>query len=109
MGGRKLHNFNKALIESIDNAFLALGESVKHAIYWHVEKSYGIKRKEIPKKLNEFHEALFSIFGEGSKVIEKLIVKSLYEKLGLDYKEAYESLSLIEAIEKAKKLIEKKE
>ncbi|MEM2896552.1 MAG: hypothetical protein QW265_05800 [Candidatus Bathyarchaeia archaeon] len=39
------------MLESIDEGFLKLGESVKHAVYWHIEKSYGIKREEIPKSL----------------------------------------------------------
>ncbi|MEM2896688.1 MAG: hypothetical protein QW265_03970 [Candidatus Bathyarchaeia archaeon] len=94
--------FNKVLLESIDEGFLKLGESVKHAIYWHIERNYGIKREEIPDRLKEFHEALIGLFGAGAKVIERLVAKSLYGKLGLSFEER-ESWSLIDYIEEAKK------
>jgi hypothetical protein len=95
---------DKALLESVDEGLLRLGESVRHAIYWHIEKSYGVKREEVPNKLKDFHEALIRLFGEGSKVIERLIAKSLYEKLNLSF-EAHEGLSLMDYVEDVKKKI----
>lgn len=80
-------DFEKLFIEAVDEGLEALGESGKHMIFFHLEKSYSIKRHEIPKKPEAFAEGLEKIFGAGASVLEKLIVKSLYSKLGLEYED----------------------
>jgi len=79
--------FSSAVLEAVDEALLALGEHVRQAIYWHLEKKRSISRDEIPDKLKDFASALSDLCGAGGKVLENIIVKRLYSKLGLPFKE----------------------
>jgi hypothetical protein len=85
--GEKEKEFEKLLIEAVDEGLETLGESGKHMIFFHLDKSYSVKRHEIPKKPEAFAIGLEKIFGAGASVLERLIVKSLYSKLGLDYED----------------------
>jgi hypothetical protein len=77
------NEFEKLFIEAVDDGLETLGESGKHMVFFHLDKSYSVKRHEIPKKPEAFAKGLEKIFGAGASVLEKLIVKSLYSKLGL--------------------------
>ena len=83
----KEKDFEKLFMEAVDEGLETLGESGKHTIFFHLEKSYSIKRHEIPKKPEAFARGLEKIFGAGASVLEKLIVKSLCSKLGLKYED----------------------
>jgi hypothetical protein len=78
-------DFNSVVLEATDDALLALGASVRHAVYYHIEKIHHVKHEEIPDKLESFHEALENAFGKGTKTIERLIANKLYSKLDLDF------------------------
>jgi len=80
-------DFEKTLLEAVDNALLSLGESPRQAVYYHLNKSFKLQREEIPEDTNEFSQALNIIFGPGAEMIEKIIVKNLYNKLNLDFEE----------------------
>ena len=80
-------DFEKLFIEAVDDGLDVLGESGRQMIFFHLENSYSIKRHEIPKKPEAFATGLEKIFGAGASVLEKLIVKSLYSKLGLKYED----------------------
>jgi len=83
-------DFDKLFIEAVDEGLDVLGESGRHMVFFHLERSCSIKRHEIPKKPEAFAAGLEKIFGAGASVIEKLIVKSLYSKLGLKYEDKEE-------------------
>jgi len=74
-------SFEQLLLEAIDEALSSLGESVKTAIYFHVENSFNVKRLEIPQRLADFSEALARIFGPGARHLETLFMKSLHAKI----------------------------
>jgi hypothetical protein len=74
--------FDAILLEAIDKALSSLGESIMQIIYFHLEKSFFIKRDEIPYRLGAFTQAIENIFGVGVDVLEILIVKKLYEEIG---------------------------
>jgi len=80
-------DFDKTLLEAVDCALLSLGETPRKAIYYHLNKSFKLQRKEIPEDADEFSQALNTIFGPGAEVIEKIIVKNLYSKLNLSFEE----------------------
>ena len=80
-------DFEKIFIEAVDDGLDVLGESGRQMIFFHLENSHSIKRHEIPKKPEAFAAGLEKIFGAGASVLEKLIVKSLYSKLGLKYED----------------------
>jgi len=86
----KVKDFDKLFIEAVDEGLGVLGESGRQMIFFHLEKSYSIKRHEIPRKPEAFAAGLEKIFGAGASVLEKLIVKSLYSKLGIKYEDKEE-------------------
>jgi hypothetical protein len=75
--------YKRIFIEAVDEGLSILGESAKQSTYFYLEKLYGIKRSDIPFKVEEFVEALRQIFSLGSKIILVEIMKRLHEKLEL--------------------------
>jgi hypothetical protein len=80
-------SLEKVLVEAFDGWLLVPGEIVRAAIYERLEGSYQIKREEIPEKLETFHRALQDLLGAAAKVMERLIAKKFYYRLGLDFRE----------------------
>jgi hypothetical protein len=79
------HSFGDLLLEAIDEAFAHLGESVKTSIYFYLENTWGIKRQEIPFRIEDFQNALEKLFGIGARHLEILFVKNLHEKFKTSY------------------------
>jgi hypothetical protein len=75
--------FDKLLQSAIDDALTSLGESVRQAIYSHIENTFNLSSNHIPENLGEFQLGLEKIFGAGARFIEILIMKNLYGKIGL--------------------------
>ena len=75
-------HFEKLLLEAVDEGLSSIGESSKKAIYFHLEKRFNIKKREIPYKIEAFAKAVEKIFGLGASFLEILIMKRLYEKVG---------------------------
>ncbi|UCG37192.1 MAG: hypothetical protein JSV64_02650, partial [Candidatus Bathyarchaeota archaeon] len=75
-------DFGKILLEAIDEGLSSLGQSSRQAIYFHLEKSFNIKKQEIPLRLEVFTGAIEQIFGSGADYLEILIVNRLNEKIG---------------------------
>ena len=80
-------DFEKLFMEAVDESLTVLPKSGREMLFFHLERSFSIKRGDIPKKPENFVDALEQIFGAGAHVLEKLIVKNLYSKLGLEYRE----------------------
>lgn len=76
-----------ALFQAIDQGLAVPGEIVRATIYEPVERSYQLKREDIPDKLESFHLALQDLLGAGAKVMEELIAKNLYRQPGLNFAE----------------------
>ncbi|NIR88103.1 hypothetical protein GWO13_11400 [Candidatus Bathyarchaeota archaeon] len=75
-------SFEKLLLEAIDEGLSSLGDSSKQSVYFHLEKTFNINKQNIPHKIEEFADALEKIFGVGAKVLEIVIMRQLYEKVG---------------------------
>jgi hypothetical protein len=78
--------FYDTLLEAIDKSFLSLGEQVKTSIYLYLENSMGIKKSEIPFRIDDFQNALEKLFGIGTRHLEILVIKNLHEKIKIKYK-----------------------
>ena len=76
-------SFCKLLPEAIDEALYSLGESVRTAIYFHLENAFGIRRHEIPYRIDDFSDALEKIFGLGARSLEIMFMKHLRNRIGL--------------------------
>jgi hypothetical protein len=80
-------NFETAIIDAIDEVFTTLGENVKRVIYIFLENNYGIKKEQIPRKIEDFSTAIESIFGDAAKLVELKIMEKLQGKAkGFKYK-----------------------
>ena len=98
------NNFSKILLLAVEESLSSLGDSPKQAILFHLESSFRIKKENIPTNLTEFAKALEGIFGPGASYLERLIVKRLYEKLGLEFENA-EGWDFLKSVENVKKRI----
>lgn len=75
-------DFDRILLEAIDEGLSTLGESSKQAIYFHLARTFHIRKDEIPDKIERFTEAIEKIFGLGANFLEILIMQRLYKKVG---------------------------
>lgn len=98
------NNFDKALLSAIEEGLCPLGDSSREAIFFHLEKSFDIRKEDIPTRLKEFKEALEGIFGPGAQTIGRLITKHLQSELGLN-SEPVESLDIVKYVDSAKRQV----
>lgn len=102
--GSRYTALDDALREASDQGLLVLGEIVRETIYQRIERTHQVKREEIPEKLGTFHEALQVMFGARVKVIERLIARDLYGRLGLNFT-THDGWTIVEYFDNAKKLM----
>jgi hypothetical protein len=96
-------DFERLLLEAVDEQLTSLGESSKQALYFHLERGFNIKKQEIPEKTEAFVDAMERIFGQGADYLEILIMKRLHSKIGLDVRLSAPNLTFIEYVEAAKR------
>jgi hypothetical protein len=75
------NEFDKLLLEAIDESFTSLGEVISAKIYLFLEQDFGIKKQEISENLEEFSGALKLIFGLGAMHLEIMIMKAFHKKM----------------------------
>ncbi len=59
------------------------------AIYFHLEKAFSIEKRKIPEKIEEFDRSMKAIFQQGALFLERAILRTLCQELGVKF----ESLS----------------
>ena len=69
--------FEKLLVEAIDESFSSLGESPKQAIPFHLENTFKIKKQNIPNRIDSFGNAFKKMLEPEADFLEALIVKKL--------------------------------
>ncbi len=74
-------DFEKLLLEAVDEGLSSLGQSSMLAIYFHLEKDFNVKKQEIPSKIEVFEDAIEKLFGLGSNFLEVLFINHLREKI----------------------------
>jgi len=87
-----------AVDETMRQVFKEEGAKV---IYGYLENNSHLKREEIAEKPKVFSAGLERLLGSAAPVIEKLILKNLYSKLGLKFREKkdYEFSDYIKELE----------
>jgi len=75
-------DFDKLLLEAVDDGLTSLGSSAKQTIYSYLERKFNIAKQDVPDRIEEFANAIEEIFGVGAHLIEIQIMKSLYGKVG---------------------------
>jgi len=74
-------DFESLLLEAVDSAFSMMGDSSKKALYFHLENSFGISRKEIPQNIEVFANMLEQVFGQRALLLEAQIMEILHSKV----------------------------
>lgn len=93
--------FKETFHSAVDKAMLLLGESGRQAAYYHIEKTFKLKRNTWHKNPEEFAEALNKIFGpQGTQLLLKAITKEIYTELGLSLQETKQT-SFAQLVHKA--------
>ena len=74
-------DFERILLEAVDEGLSSLGESPKLAVYFHLQESFNVKKEEISLNVEAFVDAMEKIFGQGAGFLEIIIMKKLHEKI----------------------------
>ena len=75
-------------MESIDEAFSVLGIEPSAAVYQYLGTISSLPREEIPDRIEDFDRGIKKALGTASKVIERLIIRKLFQRLGLSLRES---------------------
>ncbi len=78
--------FDELLSEAVDEALSLLGEPVKNTVYFQLENSFNIPKKEIPQQIDEFSDIIHKIFGFGASRFEINLMKNLHSKINTKIK-----------------------
>ena len=81
-----LDNFERFMLDAVDEVFCSLGDLCAEAIYRHLSENFDIKKQEIPLKADDFVKAIEKIFGFGAKIIQVQIIENLHKKVGQEFK-----------------------
>jgi|YelNatPaOPRAMG01_1025707.scaffolds.fasta_scaffold39071_3 hypothetical protein len=71
---------DQLLIDAIDEVLTSLGNHCKHVVYDYLKKELDMNREEIPRRIEDFAEALKQLFGQASTLLEIEIMKQLKMK-----------------------------
>jgi len=80
-------SFDHVLLDCIDEALSVLGNEPRQAVFHFLSTISSLDREEIPEKVSEFSAGLRKALGGSSKVIERLILKKLFQKVGGNFRE----------------------
>ncbi len=69
------------ILAAIDESLSSFGDSFKQVIYFQLENTFHIKKREIPQKIDEFAAAVEEMFGIGATLIEMKILKTLHDQV----------------------------
>jgi hypothetical protein len=78
-------SFDDLLLEAVDEILCSLGEPVKNSLYSHLEDDFGIKKHEIPKKIEMFSKIMHKIFGLGASRLEIKFMENLNLKMKINF------------------------
>ncbi|MCW4052741.1 MAG: hypothetical protein NWE78_06010 [Candidatus Bathyarchaeota archaeon] len=102
-------DFQKLLLQAVDEGLSSIGESPKKAIYFHLEKTFKIRKHDIPRNIEVFAEAIERIFGMGADYLEILIMKRLHDKVKEDFDlDNASELRFIEYVDAVQRILIKK-
>lgn len=72
--------FNRIFLDCVDEGLSCLGEIPKQLLYSQLEKNFGIDKRTLHLRLDDFSDALEEIFGAGANFIQIQIMKRLHSK-----------------------------
>ena len=102
--------FENILKDSVDKGLSILGESPKQAVYSYLEKECNLPKEKIASNPDLLVPAIERIFGSGAKLLETQILKTLYEKVGLNFEPNEQPrIALTSSLDKVRKALDSKE
>jgi hypothetical protein len=81
-------NFDQLILQAVDDSLSVMGEEPKRAMYQDLLTIHSLRKEDIPFRISEFVSGLKKALGTASKVVEKLILKKLYERIGTTFQES---------------------
>ena len=73
--------FKTIMIEAVDESFSSLCNSDKEVIYSYLERNYEIVKKQIPRRIEDFTNAIEQMFGIGAKLIKMRIIEAIHKRI----------------------------
>lgn len=67
-----------------------LGDEPRRAVYQYLATIHSLQREDIPEKLEDFSQGMKKALGGASSVLQKVMLKKLFQKIGSTFKEAQE-------------------
>ncbi len=80
--------FGQVVLEAIDESLSVLGEEPRQAVYQYLATVNSLQREDIPERLEDFSRAMKKALGGASGVLQKVMLKKLFRKIGSAFKEA---------------------
>ncbi len=87
----KTQSFGQMLLDCVDDGLSVLGNEPKQAVYQYLSTIHSLDREQIPDKVGEFAAGLKKALGGASRVIERLILKKLFQRMGSTFRETPDS------------------
>ena len=74
------NEFKNSLIRAIDECLSLFSTIDKRTVYSVLEKDYGMRKEEIPYRIESFADALEQMLGIGAKLVEIGIIENLHRE-----------------------------
>jgi len=83
----RTQSFSQILLECIDEGFSVLGNEPREALYQFLKTICLLPREDIPARVPDFAAGLKRALGGASKIIERVILRKLFEKTDSNFRE----------------------
>ena len=103
----KANDHEEKLTLAVEQGLSVLGETVSQTIFYNLEKKYSLKKPDILKKPDRFIEALKDMFDSGAATIERLIIRSICARTGLEA-DKLKDYTLSHCIKQARRILNAK-
>ncbi len=104
MSGR-VRDFDRLLLEAIDEGLSVLGEEPRSAFYQFLTTMHSLPREDIPGRVDDFSNGLKKALGGAYPVVQRIILRKLFQKLGSSFHES-PGLELVDYVSEAKQRFE---
>ena len=101
----RTQSFSQVLLDCVDEGLSVLGNEPRQAVYQYLATIHSLDREQIPDKVDEFAAGLKKALGSASRVIERLILKKLFQRIGSTFRETAE-LEFADYVQDAKRRFE---
>lgn len=75
-------DFRTIMTKAIDETLSILGENVKQSFYVQLKNNFGLRKDEIYLDVDLFTQAIKTMFGKSSMLLEIRIISNLHKQVG---------------------------